>query len=54
MIIQSDFELTLQNYESYVTGIDFNLLNINGLQIDPQISKGFVATGRYDWQRRPQ
>ena len=54
MIIQSGLELILQNYKSYVTGIDFNLLNINGLKIDPQISKGFAATDRYGWQRRPQ
>ena len=54
MIIQSDLELILENYESYMTGMDFNLLNINGLNIGPQIPKGFVATDRYGWQRRPQ
>ena len=53
MIIQSESELILQDYEIYVTVIDFNLLNINELKLDPQISKGFVATGRYGWQRRP-
>jgi|FLMP01.1.fsa_nt_emb hypothetical protein len=54
MIIQSESELILQGYEIYVTAIDFNLLNINKLKLDPQISKGFVTTGRYGWQRRPQ
>ena len=54
MIIQSDLELILENYESYMTGMDFNLLNINELNLDPQISKDFVATGRYGWQRRRQ
>ena len=49
MIIQSESELILQGYEIYVTAIDFNLL-----KLDPQISKGFVTTGRYGWQRRPQ
>jgi hypothetical protein len=54
MIIQSDSELILQNYESYVTEIYFNLLNINQLKIGPQIQVGFVATDRYGWQQRPQ